>query len=270
MNTQEKLNLLRQILTLVGGLLAGAGVVTDATASTAINDIMVIIPAAVSLGSLVWSVYAHWNMVKVPEQTKVVTGTGSIAASAALKSGMVAVALALAASLMIPQAHAQPRLTGNPIKDIKTAVGQTAAAAATSTANALAQPFQDLANFIGEDNTQAVGLSTAIPSLQDGNGQQCWIAMQSFAAIFKAHPIPVTLKIASDIEALRLAEMAANKICGNSACTQVFADLTNTVQAASPVTVPIPSLNSLCSKVPQIAVVAPVTVTPPAAPAASK
>lgn len=157
----------------------------------------------------------------------------------------------------------------NLLPGCKQSDGTIFSGSAQSVANALAQPFDDIANFIVNDNTQAVALATAIPALQDGNGQQCWIAMQSFADVVKAHPIPATLKIASDIEALRLAEIAANKVCGNSACTQVFADLTNTVQAASPTPLPIPSLNSLCSKVPQIAVVPPVANPVTAAPASN-
>jgi hypothetical protein len=175
----------------------------------------------------------------------------------------------------------KPALTGNIAKDIKTDVSNATTAAATSTASAaqtqvdkilaaLAKPFQDLATFIGNDDTAAVALSTAIPSLQDGHGQQCWMAMQQFSAVVKAHPVPITLKIATDLEALRLSMMAANNLCANPHCTQVFADLSNGVQKLAVGlggNIPIPSLNAICSQVPQIAVAAPVTV--PAAPVTS-
>lgn len=134
-------------------------------------------------------------------------------------------------------------------------------------ATALAKPFQDLANFIGDDIDAAAKLAVAVPALQDGHGQQCWIAAQQFRDVVKAHPIPLTFRVATDLEALRLAQMAANNLCGNAHCTQVFADLNTTVQAAAPAnfSIPLPTLHDLCSKVPQIAVVAPVSV--PAVPA---
>jgi hypothetical protein len=66
MNEQELGSLLRQILTLAGGLLAGAGYMDATQANTITNDLVVAIPALVSLGSVAWSIYAHWNMKKVP------------------------------------------------------------------------------------------------------------------------------------------------------------------------------------------------------------
>jgi len=51
--------------------------------------------------------------------------------------------------------------------------GGVAASAADNVLAALAKPFQDLATFIGEDADGAIALSTAIPALQDGHGQQC-------------------------------------------------------------------------------------------------
>ena len=91
--------------------------------------------------------------------------------------------------------------------------------------------------------------------------------MQQFSAVVKAHPVPITLKIATDLEALRLSMMAANNLCANPHCTQVFADLSNGVQQLAPtnVSIAIPSLNSICSKVPQIALAPPVSVPPPTA-----
>ena len=72
MNNQEKLNLLKQILTFASGILVARGVITDAQASAAISDIAVIIPALTGVGSIAWSVYSHWNMKKVAETAIVV------------------------------------------------------------------------------------------------------------------------------------------------------------------------------------------------------
>src|SRR6202035_3694568 len=100
------------------------------------------------------------------------------------------------------------------------------------------------------------------------NGQQCWLAMSQFTSVLKAHPIPLTLHQMTDLEALRLAAMAANNVCKNSSCMQVFADLSNSIQQVAPLNVgiAIPSLNSLCSKVP-VVTVAPVVPMPPDVPA---
>ena len=126
--------------------------------------------------------------------------------------------------------------------------------------SALAKPFKDLANFIGEDANQAIALSTAIPDIQDGHGQQCWMAMAQFGEIVKAHPVPLTFHAINDYENLRLLAIATNNLCSNVHCTQVFADASAMAQAASPVPLPIPSLHDLCTKVPQIALVAPVAL----------
>lgn len=127
----------------------------------------------------------------------------------------------------------------------------------------LSKPMQDLANFIAAGFDDAVTLSTAVPELQDGNGQACWSMMSNYSAVLKQHPIPLTLHAAADLEAIRLLNMAANKICQNSACTQVFTDAGNLVNAAMPTGMPLPNLTALCSKVPEIAVVAPAVVTSP-------
>lgn len=134
--------------------------------------------------------------------------------------------------------------------------------AASSGANSLAAPFQAIADLVQSDNAGAIALATQIADLQDGNGQQCWMAMKSFSEVYKAHPVPVTLKVQTDVEAFRLLVMAANKLCGNSYCRVVFTDLSNAVESAGALSVPVPSLTSLCSKVPQFAVVAPVNIAP--------
>jgi hypothetical protein len=133
-------------------------------------------------------------------------------------------------------------------------------------ASLLDKPFQDLANFIGDDIDGAIALSTVIPSLQDGNGQQCALDLKTFGEVIKAHPAPLTFKVVTDLEAFRLKQMAVNRLCASTACTVVFADITQTITALSPMPLPIPSLHDLCSKVPTITVVAPVTIPPAAAP----
>jgi hypothetical protein len=184
---------------------------------------------------------------------------------------VAATILALAASPAMAQLK-KPAVTGDPIADIKTDLGQTTHATTPSASeqkilSALAKPFQDLANFIGEDADGAIALSTVIPALQDGHGQQCWMATKQFADVIKAHPVPLTLKVTTDLEALRLLMMASNNLCANVHCTQVFGDLATGIQQLAPLnaSIPIPSLHDLCAKIPQVAVVPPITV--PATPA---
>lgn len=66
MEQESTLSLLRQVLTLAGGLLAGAGFLSAEQAGTIAQDLTVAVPALVSLGSIAWSIYSHWNMKKVP------------------------------------------------------------------------------------------------------------------------------------------------------------------------------------------------------------
>jgi uncharacterized membrane protein YebE (DUF533 family) len=76
MNNQEILNLVKQVLTLASGILVARGLLTEGQAQSALSDIAVIAPAAAGLGSIGWSVYAHWNMVKVPEKSAPAQGAG--------------------------------------------------------------------------------------------------------------------------------------------------------------------------------------------------
>jgi hypothetical protein len=136
----------------------------------------------------------------------------------------------------------------------------------------LSKPLQDLANFLQSDFAGAEELSTAIPALQDGNGQACWAQMKSAGAVFKQHPLPLTLKAATDLEALRLLIITANNTCNNTACTQVFTEAGNLVQsivstAAGALSTPLPNLTVLCSKLPPISVVAPSLPVTPVEPA---
>ena len=118
-----------------------------------------------------------------------------------------------------------------------------------SLGRAAAKPFQDIANFIGEDADGAIALSTAIPALQDGHGQQCWMATKQFAEVVKAHPVPLTLKISTDLEALRLLMMASNNLCSNVHCTQVFGDLATGIAQLAPLnaSIPIPEACMICA-----------------------
>ena len=60
MNSDEIGNLVRQGLTLAIGSIAGSTMTTS-------SETYSIAAGAGALASVLWSVYAHWNMKKVPE-----------------------------------------------------------------------------------------------------------------------------------------------------------------------------------------------------------
>ena len=100
------------------------------------------------------------------------------------------------------------------------------------------------------------------------------ISKDTVARIWKDHGLKPwkldTFKVSTDLEALRLLMMASNNLCSNAHCTQVFGDLASGIAQLAPLnaSIPVPSLHDLCAKIPQVAVVPPVTA--PAAPAAAK
>lgn len=192
---------------------------------------------------------------------------------------------ALAATLLptivfaqTPSPRARP-LTGNIGQDIKNAIAPqpdpSGIANEGPLAQALSKPFEEIANVIGGDIDGAFALSTAIPTLQDGNGQQCWAGFREFGSILKIHPLPLTGHAATDLQAARLFAMSANKLCANAHCSQVFTELQNAVGQIAPLKagsgVVVPSLASICALIPQVAVapidssLTPSAVTPTAA-----
>ena len=72
MNNQEQLNLLKQVLTMLGSLLTMYGVMNASQASALSAAVTVAAPALVTIGSIAWSIYSHWNMKKVPETAQVI------------------------------------------------------------------------------------------------------------------------------------------------------------------------------------------------------
>lgn len=193
-----------------------------------------------------------------------------------------------------PTPRTPPKLTGNPINDIKSAINGTnpdgtpvddATALRKKLLSDLSKPFIDLANYIGDDAEGAITLSTSIPGIQDGHGQQCWIKARNFTAVFKAHPLPLTGAAMTDLEALRLLAISSKQLCEDAHCTQVFTDFKNmaiTVAQAgfgaigATAVRSAPSLQDVCTQVPNIPLVDPVAsvppspvVTAPAAPAPS-
>ncbi len=130
-------------------------------------------------------------------------------------------------------------------------------------------PIGQIAGIFASDVKAAEALAISIPDLQDGNGAACWTAGADLAAVVKAHPDPLTGRGLTDLEAMRLSMAATEKICSNPACNQVFAELANGVAQMGLISLPVPSLSSLCAKVPHVSMVAPPAPVAPVPPASA-
>jgi hypothetical protein len=236
------------------------------------------------MGGLVMTALTGKAMVSSPFS---LSSAPKAAAAALLVASAIGMALMSAPAFA---AQKRPILTGDPIKDIKNAVQRTDAsdgvqlgggnpldplALRKQLLQTLAKPFQDLVTIMGNDVDTAIAESTTIPAIQDGHGQQCWIGLRNFSGVAKAHPLPLSGQAATDLEAIRLYAIATNQLCGNPHCLQMFSDFQSMAQAlGSAIAGPlgsqaaklnVPSMQDICSKVPQIALVAPVTVPAQAA-----
>lgn len=215
-----------------------------------------------------------------PAQNKIdaAPGAGAAVAAIAKNAAAILVAFLVSCALLLPgSAHAQlktPAQIQSAIDDgvakavakLKNANQAVAVAGSAGQSadqlekvmSAIAEPFKNLADFIASDPTGAAALATQVPGLQDTNGKACWTKMQDAGAVFQAHPVPVTLKVMTDFEALRLLQMTANNLCSYTPCTVVFSDGANlAVAAASAVggaltSNSVPSLTQLCARIPQM------------------
>ena len=61
-------------------------------------------------------------------------------------------------------------------------------------------------------------------------GAACWAAFKPMGEVLKAHPSILTGKLATDIEAKRLAVIAARNLCNNVACNVLFTEEANMAQ----------------------------------------
>lgn len=240
-------------------------------------------PVGLLIGPWLWSIYANVNRKLVPADsvaiakehiagaavvgnTVTVVGDTSAASPGMVKIVGAILILVMSTALLLPgptmaQGKTKTAATtthGMPCDPAHLLPGcqTTLDASGNPIEQILSQPMQQLADFIAGGFDDAVTLSTAVSNLQDGNGQACWSVLREYSAVLKAHPIPITLKFAADLESLRLLNMAAKKVCQTASCTQVFNELTNGITSLSPISIPIPSISALCAKVPDIAVVA--------------
>ena len=90
-------------------------------------------------------------------------------------------------------------------------------------------PLGDLADLFASDFDAAEKLATST-TIQDPNGAACWAAFKPMGEVLKAHPSILTGKLATDIEAKRLAVIAARNLCNNVACNVLFTEEANMAQ----------------------------------------
>lgn len=134
--------------------------------------------------------------------------------------------------------------------------------AASGIAGAGNDVLNQIAAYVDNDLDAAITLSTSIPGMEDGNGHDCWVVSRGLGDVVRKHPLVLTAKAATDIQALRLAVVAARRICDASSCQKVSLDAATFVGTLG-VGIAINPLTSICTKVPNIALVAPVLSASP-------
>lgn len=219
---------------------------------------------------------AQHDTLSTADVTKTIATLPADVHATVAKAAAAALALLILGSLAFPQPSIA-QVTGNIAADIAAAAKRKQAATqgcdplnlkpgcreqaekatVSKVSSLVTKPMQDVVNFITGGLDDAADLAIAIPDLQDGNGYACWRQFRAAGAVLKLHPIPLTLNVAADLEAIRLVHMTVTRICQNPACTQVFSEATNVIVAAAPLTLQIPSITELCAKIPPIAIVAP-------------
>jgi hypothetical protein len=118
----------------------------------------------------------------------------------------------------------------------------------TPLGNALRDVVNFFATLTADDLAGASTLATEIPTLQDPVGKACWDTFAPIGALIKAHPLPQTLHLATDIQAFRLFSIAVKQVCAKPECSQVWSDLAN--QTAAIGGIPVPALSAVCAKIP--------------------
>jgi hypothetical protein len=175
MNDQEKMNALRQGLTLVFGMLTVAmpWLATSQQYSALTTDVMTIVPAGVSLYSVLWSIYAHWNMKKVPEHSTAVALPGGPAPVGSINSVVAQVVGALLIGFLV-LSFAAPAMAANdlpfPLKPIS--LGAPAAAPA--------DPFAQLMSSL--EKVKQEDIAGVIADLQAADADAATIVIPAFPA----------------------------------------------------------------------------------------
>lgn len=202
MNTQEMLNVLKILGATMFGVLAMHGYMSQEQASAIMGDLTIAVPALLSAGTMAWSIYAHWNMKKVPENSTAIvpagggqmpsvpTGTVINLPSAAKVVGALLAALILGALAFPGDASAQARkptinLPIDPLH-LNTPAAQPVGTAATNTLagvnfNTIGQKLQAVAKeVIDKGIADLTAASTDAQNHNDQIAKPCWDAQTAF------------------------------------------------------------------------------------------
>lgn len=189
---------------------------------------------------------------------------GSSAGSKAKDDTLNQIAVASAAPNGVPQVApvadpAKPTVTDAAKTAVMLlAVGLTAflllgAPAFAQTKPSSSPAINNIGTWAEADLDAAIALSASITGMQDNVGSACWTTFKNVANVLKAHPLPQTLRLATDIEAARLVVAGLNQICRDPNCSQIWSDMSNFASALSVVPLPI-SFASICAKVPVVGI----------------
>jgi len=274
--------------TALAGQAATAGLIPGADQATFANDLVAIFFGAIAAGAAWYKARQHTptaqiaavnnadNGVKVVliagDNRAVATpvyGPGAVSPPIATVAKAIALAFILSALLHAGSAYAGEKVI------LAARGGQSAPSdiitpAADAAVVPQGGPLAALSDLFASDFAAAETLATST-SIKDGNGQACWTAFGPFGEVLKAHPNAFTGKLATDLEAQRLAVIAARRLCDNVACNTVFTELAAGVQSvvsSLPISVgvnatPINLFAQACSHVPTVQVVAPAAAPAP-------
>lgn len=252
----------RHLLSGAGVWLAAHGLVCATGCSPGQITAEQFVGAGMALVAVLWSVWQKWGQAIVAAQLARLKdhvaaipdpmAGGPLARVADKVDAAKAVAGALVLVIMLaglwaPQARAQTGITGT----TKTPAPIASSASNIFGLNALTQSpiIRQIQQWTDDDISAAIALSTSIQGLSDDVGHACWVAMAPIGKVVKAHPLPATLNLASDIQAARLFLRAIKQVCMTPECTQVFQDISNQAAAFAPIPIGV-TLNTICSKIP--------------------
>lgn len=91
MNKDQALGILRNIVSLVCGVLVGKGIITAEQATTITSDIMIAAPALIALGVALWEAFEHTDKAKVVAAESV-PGVATVVVKDGINGGLGALA----------------------------------------------------------------------------------------------------------------------------------------------------------------------------------
>lgn len=112
-------------------------------------------------------------------------------------------------------------------------------------------PLNAIGAWATGDVDAAIAAATHYADVQDQVGAACLGGIKTLAQMIADHPLPLTFKVATDIEYARLIQGEMNLLCRNTACQQVWSDMENNAKALEIAPLSI-SFSSFCAKVPVV------------------